>query len=365
MKKQRYCYISAGLMIMAGLTSCSDTKEEPSMPDGDNPTVSSGLFVLNQGNYYSGIEGSLNMIDYSDGASQTEVFQKANGRSLGSTPQCGICYGSKVYLGVYDSNTIEIIDKNDYKSIRQIKLPESGYSGSGPRSMVATGGKVYISMFDGYVARLDTISLHIDASVQVGPNPETMAVYNGKLYVPNSDGMSMSGSFGTTACEIDLGNFTVTQTFNVPENPVQFMANETGLYLLCNGNYYDVEAKIYKIDPGVGHETIDNATVAAICGNYIYYVNDPFYGTGHADYKQYNLKTREISDWTIERPEYATSIYYDDLAGRIAISSLRYYGNIWPSYDQPGYVAVYDTNGTHLKDYDCGVGPSCIFKKSE
>lgn len=351
-----------GIVLMLGMLACSDdNKEEPKGPEFGNSGDAELLYVMNQGNYYQGIEGSLNVLDYSDGKMNTDVFTNVNGRSIGATPQCGIRYGSKVYMGICDSNTIEIIEGSTCKSIKQIKLGETGVKGTQPRSMIADGGKIYISMFDGYVARLDTLSMEIEASIQVGPNPETMALYNGKIYVPNSDGFNENGQFGTTATEIDPVSFTVTRTFTVPENPSQFYASSEGLYLLCLGNYYDVAAKLYKVGADYICSEIDDATLACVIDDYIYYVNDPFYGTGEAFYKKYNLKSGEISDWQLDRPEYANSIYYDKAAGRIAISSLKYYGNIWPSYTEPGYVAIYDKNWKHIGDYDCGVGPAAMF----
>lgn len=347
--------------LILSLAACEkDDSNEPQLPDIADPVVSEGIFVLNQGNYYAGIEGSLNIIEYNSAQSRQNVFLSVNGRTLGSTPQCGLAYGSKIYLGIFESNTIEIIDRSNYKSLKQIPLNGSPYPGTQPRSMVASDGKVYISMFDGYVARLDTVTMQIDASVKVGPNPEIMTLHKGKLYVPNSDGMSTTG-FGTTASEINLATFSVSQTFKVPVNPARFYSNGSELFLLCNGNYYDEDAKLYKINPDFSNVSIDNATLAEICGNYICYVNDPFYGNGQADYKKYDITSGEISNWNIDRPEYASNIYYDPVAEKISIFSLKYYGGIWPSYELPGYVAVYDKDGNHLRNYDCGVGPACIF----
>lgn len=363
MKTTKLTTYFLGMSLLAGLISCSKS-DEPETSVDDNAT-NGDVYVLNQGNYYNGVEGSFNILNYNSNEAETGVFQKINQRSLGACPQCGVAYGSKIYIGVYESNTIEIINKNDYKSLSQIKLDETGVSGTGPRSMIATGGKVYISMFDGYVARLDTTSMQIEASVKVGPNPEIMALYNGKLYVPNSDGLNENFIYGKTASEIDLSSFTVSRTFEVPENPNKFMASENGLYLLCNGNYYDVAAKIYKINSDLSFTEIDNATVAEVCGDYICYVNDPFYGSGIADYRKYNLQTGKISDWEIEKPEYTNTIFYDRTSDKILIGSLKYYGNQYPSFDLPGYVAIYDSNGTHLKDIPIGSGPACFFTETK
>ena len=365
MKLEKISLLCMALATVCCFSSCEKENNEPTGPDADKPTVSQGLYVLNQGNSYAGIDGSFNVIDYNNDESYRNVFKEVNKRQLGATPQCGVAYGSKIYIGVYESNTIEILNRDTYKSAKQILLSDSKSNGSQPRCMVANGGKVYISMFDGYVARLDTLTMEIEASVKVGPNPENMAILNGKLYVPNSDGLTMTGKYGTTASIIDLSSFEVTGTFEVPENPSAFYTDGRSLYLLAVGNYGDVASKLFKINDDLSYEYIDDATIACICGNYLCYVNDPFYGSGQAEYKKYELSTGEITGWDIERPEYASSIYYDKLAGKIAISSLRFYGGIWPSYEKPGYIAVYDMTGRHLNDYEVGVGPACIFSNAE
>lgn len=357
--------LAIAAIAAAGLVSCDDNNE-PKLPDADHPTVSQGLYVLDQGNYYNGIEGSLNVVDYNSTSTMRNVFRTANNRSLGATPQCGVAYGSKIYLGIYESSTIEVINRSDYKSAKQFILDGTEQPGTQPRSMVATGGKIYISMYNGYVSRLDTLTMTIDASVKVGPNPEIMGLYNNKLYVPNSDGMNYaSGVYGKTASEIDLSSFTVTRTFEVPENPAQFIPTSRGLYLLSKGNYGDTSSALYRIKSDLSYEKVADATIAASCGNYICFVNDPYYGSGVADYRRLNLATGEVTVWNIEHPEYATEIFYDELAQRIAINSLRKYDAPYPNYDRDGYVAIYDTNGNHIADYATGVGPACMFSNNE
>ena len=122
--------------------------------------------------------------------------------------------------------SVEIINRSDYKSLKQIQLgaDKTGFAGTQPRSMAAIDGKVYISMYDGYVCKLDTLTMKIEASVKVGPNPEQICIYRNRLYVPNSDGMDYP-NYGKTATEIDLNNFTVSRTFEVGLNPNKFMNN--------------------------------------------------------------------------------------------------------------------------------------------
>lgn len=104
--RKNFIYLGMIAMISASLTGCSDEPNDKN-PIPDLPTTSNGAYILNQGNYESKIEGSLNFINYSVSKISRDLFRTYNKRSLGDTPQCGIAYGSKLYLGVYGSNTIE------------------------------------------------------------------------------------------------------------------------------------------------------------------------------------------------------------------------------------------------------------------
>ena len=358
--KKIYLFMAAGL-IAATVTSCKDN-DDVTPPNPDKPTVSAGAFILNQGNSYSNIEGGLFAIDYSNGNVDANVFKTANGRSLGNTPQCGIAYGSNIYIGVFESNTIEVISRADYKTVKQIQLgkDKTGFDGTAPRSMAAKDGKVYISMYDGFVCRLDTAKMALDASVQVGNNPEKIAIYNNRLYVPNSDGMSYP-NYGKTASEIDLGTFTVSRTFEVGLNPSQFLVNEDGLYVLCLGNYNDVPGMIYRVGSDYKLTEIAAATMAAAGDDELFLINAPYYGDG-ISYNVYDTDDNKLKEWTMnQKPDYPSGIAVDEVGDKILVSSYVMNGQ-WPSYDAPGYVNVYDEdNFLFIRKYTIGSGPTCIF----
>lgn len=337
--------------------ACS-SDDEPQAPNPDQPTATEGAFVLNQGNYSKQIEGSLTLIDYNAASAQQGLFQKANGRSLGSTPQGAVVYGDKIYLGIYGSNIVEIIDRITYKSVKQISLSEA--EGQSPRSLIAKDGKVYISMYNGYVSRLDTLSLAIDKTVKVGPNPEIMAIKGDYLYVPNSDGMNWAVGYGTTASKINLSSFTVEKTFTVPLNPCEFASNGSDLYLLSKGNYGDVASKVYSIDDNENAKEVAEATLIALKGKKLYYINAP-YGAEEITYAVYDganaTTSKMVSDSGVDSP---AGLGVDPLNGNIVITSYSL-DNGWASYATDGYAKVYDSTGNFLKRYDVGVGPCAVF----
>ncbi|MDE6717715.1 MAG: hypothetical protein K2J70_05945 [Muribaculaceae bacterium] len=363
------------MLLIAGVSSCSDDPENPSedsdLPSQTQPDFVSGqgVFLLNQGQFYNGIEGSLNFFDFSDLKVSNNIFAEINKRSLGDTPQCGVAYGGKIYIGVYNSNTIEILSASDYKSIKQILL--DGTHGKEPRAIVPEGDKLYITMYDGYVARLDTTTLSIDKSVKVGPNPETPVIHKGKLFVPNSDGMNWANGYGTTASIVDLATFNVEATVDVPLNPDTFLSSGNRLFLLSKGNYGDVESALYEIDPEIasiqttsdkkGWIKIANATIVGADNEKVYLINAPFREDGIViDYSIYNTLSSVIEEWKPEGVDYPNAMAADPFTGNVVISSYIMDGP-FPSYTAPGYGVLYGKDLKQKAKFNIGTGPAAIF----
>ncbi len=71
--------------------------------DGDH------LLVLNEGNWGNN-EAELSKVDVSTATATNNYFSSVNGRGLGDIGQDMIQYGSKIYVTVTFSNSIEVVD---------------------------------------------------------------------------------------------------------------------------------------------------------------------------------------------------------------------------------------------------------------
>lgn len=80
----------------------------------------STAYVLNEGNWGNN-EASLSRVNLSTGDITNNIFGTANGRGLGDVAQDLVVYGTKAYVTVSFSNTIEVVNISDNKS-RQIQL---------------------------------------------------------------------------------------------------------------------------------------------------------------------------------------------------------------------------------------------------
>lgn len=357
MMKKLNKFLILPVAIMTMMSSC-DNKNSYIEPD----PVELGVpvaYIINQGNHYSKIEGSLNSLNLLTGAFQRDAFLNANLRYLGATPQCGVLYGSKLYVGMSDSHTIEVIDPRTFKSIKQISLEEST-NGRSPRSMISHEGNIYISMFEGYVARLDTVSLEIDESVKVGANPEKMAEYKGKLYVPNSEGMNYleNKPYGTTASVVTFSPFEVEKTIEVPLNPNEFLSNGVELFLLAMGDYGTTESAVYKLGTDGKWVKVGPATSAALYYTNLILVNNPF--GGEPTITLVNVSTLGRVEVNFPEATCPASVAIDPYTLAILIQTYRVPEGGFADYDSPSKLCVYNANFQYVDSFDIGVGPATI-----
>lgn len=217
-----------------------------------------GVYVLSEG-LFNQNNSTLSWIDFTTGradswASATsksfDVFEKVNGRRIGDTANDMLLYGSRLYIAVNVSSTIEILDAATCTSLRQIKLERNGVS-SEPRYMTSHDGYVYVCCFDGTVQRIDTLSMEIDASVSVGRNPDGICSSGGKLYVSNSGGLDTQNPDNTVSV-IDIVTFKEIKRITVRSNPGSLFADGNGVYVVSRGIFdygtMNYDSRLHRID---------------------------------------------------------------------------------------------------------------------
>ena len=133
--------------VFAACDKDNDPTPTPTPEPEPVPTEKKGLFVFNSGNQGASIDGSLSIINFAKGEVENNVFAEKNGRSLGGTPQNGAIFNDNLYIAVYGSRTIEVVNKLTMQSVKQITIPTS-YD-DGPRYVVADDKYVYASLYSG------------------------------------------------------------------------------------------------------------------------------------------------------------------------------------------------------------------------
>lgn len=349
-KKFVYCAFAAGLM--AGFSSCE--KDEPDVTSEYVETLQ-GMYVVNNGNMSGNIPGSITSYDNATGRATQNVFQTANQQSIGDMPQSAMVYGSKIYITASKSNLLWICDANTMKILGQVN-----FSGeySEPRYLTNHDGKVYVSLYSGHVAVVDTVSMTIDRAIKVGPNPEQMAVANGKLYVANSDYGRQNGYVSA----IDLSSLTETKLdTSVNPNPSAMSTNGKDVFVLCSGNYYDIASAVYKIENN-SLKWVCNATNMDVRDDELYVIDAP-YGATEIAYEVYSVEDgKKLRDMVggADRVDSPSGLAVDPVSGNIVILSYTLSAAGYAQYREPCYARIYENNGTPIAKFDTGVGSTWV-----
>lgn len=354
-------YSAALLAATLLLAACSD--DAPQDPVIDPPTFATGegAYVLNQGSYYSGIAGSLDRISLWHGTYTPGVFAAVNGQSLGDTPQAGLTYGSRLYIAVYGSDLVWVVDKLTARIVKQIET-------RAPEGICAAEGCVYVSNNDGYVTRIDTLSLAPTGQIAVGPNPAQLTAAGGYLYVSVSDGYNSAGGYadGFRVAKVDIagGAFRKVKDITVGMNPGPIEADSEGnVFVVCRGDYAATKPVILKIAPDDSVTDFAPGSNIAVRGTTLYAV--------------YNF-----TDWTTYESE-TTYKAYRTTDGALLDAELLPAGNLPASpididvnpangdlfigtqpsaydYTSPGYVYRYTSAGEFVCRYGAGVYPCAV-----
>ena len=359
-------YLLSLAVLLAGtvaFTSCDDDDDNGNGSIID-PVLThnvDGVYVLNEGSYYSQINGSLDFLRFDGEAGSftmmRNVFDSANGRSLGGTPNNAVMYADSVLcIAVSDENRVEFVNARNNVAYDAVSI-------SNPREIAVEGEYVFVTSWAGKVYKIDMRTRAITGeSTQIKGNLEGIAAVEGSLYVCTA--WNPDYSYNKEVVVLDAQRLVPTDTITVVENPVQAIAANGGnVYVLSQGNYYDVAATVQCIDRNGNVSVIGNATMMAYdeLHSKLYLVNAPY---GEAPtYKVFDETDKTTADFalgtTIFSP-YAISVM--SLSGEVFISSLSPNPDApeYASYTTDGMLYRFDAEGSLLGSYTCGVCPGTI-----
>ena len=293
MKKNFYwfaCFACATVAL--AFSSCNDDKIEP---DIEVPTEVTGVYILNGGDY-GGNNAGISYLD-SEGKVTEDIFKKQNNRALGDMGQHMIKYGSKLYVSMYGSKTVEILDAADATSLKQLTLTDDQGAIRPPRMFAAYNGKVYLTTFDGYVAKIDTPSMAVEGYVKVGPNPDGITIANERIYTADTDGMNWP-SQSTRVSVVDINSFEFEKTITVSLNPNYIYSDSDGdVYVICMSDYSDDKSYIVqRIDAKTDEvKTVEGikAYKMTVADDIAYIMFNDYYAN-EVKYYKYDLKNEKL-----------------------------------------------------------------------
>ncbi|MDE5944401.1 MAG: hypothetical protein K2G93_02305 [Rikenella sp.] len=266
-----------------------------------------GYWILGEGSF--GSENST--LYYCDLATRTvsDRFTEANpGEKVGNTANDMKIYGSKLYIAVDASNQVLVVDAASGRIAERIDMGQADGMDREPRAVACAAGKVFVSLYSGEVARIDTTTFAVDYTPYDGSfkySERIVASKEEKLVVANSGWGS-----GNTVTVIDIPTFTKVDEITVPTNPYWLAATSDGTVYLATWTDYatGAPAALHKLDlTAKSYETIPNVEVQriAIHGGTLYGVNtgyDPTTYTPSCSLVKVDLATRAV-ETMIEKQE--------------------------------------------------------------
>ena len=188
---------------------------------GEKNSPFSKLFVLNEGNFQKN-NSTLDFFRFSNGNYISDAFGSMNPavvQGLGDTGNDLVLHEGKLWAVMNASGAVNVIDPRDESLIKTIHIPD-------PRYIAFDKTYAYVSSYAGAVYggeetvgrvyRIAMSTYSVDGTVEVGCQPEGIAVVGNKLYVANSGGYNYVHE--KTISVIDLATFKVTGSIEVASN---------------------------------------------------------------------------------------------------------------------------------------------------
>lgn len=342
--------ISCFLLFMV-LFSCKKDKPNPGLVS----ELKNGMLVLCEGLFQQN-NSTLSWINTLTDEVDTDFFTTQNDRMLGDTGNDMKLYGGKIYIVVNNSNTIEVLSKFTGKSIKQISMV-NGVVGKQPRSIAFYGSNAYVTCYDGFVDVLDTASLTITQRIQVGANPEGLAISNGKLFVSNSGGLN--SIVDSTVSVIDLATYSEITKITVGKNPGSVKVDAQGdVYVIARGNYGTIPSRMVKLN--TLNNTVDQTFPFDASGmermNQYFLISFYNYSTETSEIRLFNTETETLENNSFINTSSITTLFgiqYNSQNDKIYCLDAM-------SYTNTGYVRQFSASGFYEKSYHVGLNPNKI-----
>jgi YVTN family beta-propeller protein len=346
------------VLLLQAFTGC---RTSPTEPSGTTPPSTTGVYVVNEGNYQRG-NSSLTVYLPDSNKAYQDVFALANGRNLGDTGNDIVIYGGKAYIVVNGSQKIEVISLTGYKSVGTLTIPGK----RGPyRLAILNDAKAFVTnISDTSVTEFNPSTLQITTDrIKVGNNPMGIVGANGKVYVCNS-----GFGYDSTVTVLNATTGGLIKTVFVGDSPSEIgVGPNNEVIVKCDGKSdysdptRDTPGSILKIN-------CDNDVIVAKAMLPLVTYGHPGRmtisnkGIGYFQSKTGIIKfSYSGAGLSIGGTPFAAvagyGLAYDDATDKLYVSDAK-------DYAQPGDVYVFDVDGRQKAKFQAGVIPGAIaFKR--
>ena len=222
------------------------------------------VFVVCEGNYYDGNQGTLWTIE------NNQVFPY-NNNPVGSVPQSIYVYQDLLFVAVNGSGNIQVYEISD-SSLELVRIIDTNLSG--PREMLILDNHLYFTNW--YSQDLKKINLsnwELVSSIPMPGLPEDIVYNNGVVYI--SITMNADWTDGNLVVAVDPNSNQIINSYNVGAGPGSLLVYNDEIYV--SRTYYDDNWNAFygtsKIKED-GSVIEANYGSGAVCGGGIYKFQD-------------------------------------------------------------------------------------------
>ena len=339
-------------ILLSSVFSCKKPVEEwGELPE----SLENGLLTLNEGLFQQN-NATLTWYDLQSHQAFHHVFESKTGVGLGDTGNDLAIYGDKIYVVINNSHILHVLHRRTGKLIKHVSLTNNN-SGSSPRQIAFHESYAYISAFDGSVFKLDTTSINIQQIGQAGINPDGIIVYQDRLFVSNSGGLTSEGD--STISVFQLPQLTEISRITVGRNPGKMVFDNAGnLFVVARGNYTTIPPKLVKVD--LNSLEIMSSNTMDVGG--VVFANGKLF-VSHYNSSQGTSKLMTVNPNTM-MVEQENSIGHLGIQTLFGMQHLQILGqdvlvlSDAKQYIHQGKVIVIDLSGNLLFDYTSGLNPN-------
>jgi hypothetical protein len=348
------------LCLLASAAMLSACKKEDEKPNDETVAedYATGAYVVNEGAFTAN-NASLTHISNA-GAVTNDVYYQVNGVELGDVFQSFATVGNRGFAVLNNSQKVEVVDLKTMENVGTITGVDY------PRYMVASGaGTAYLTngSFAGTLKVINTQTLTVTGSVDVGTGPNQLLARGNEVWVCNEGGFGLD----STISVVSTSSNSVIDMIEVGYRPADIVRDALGnVWVLCAGEtYYDENWAISGHSPALLYR-INAATREVISSVQVGQLGD-------------HPKQLEVSpDGTVLYYEnggvYKFDLINGDMPGLQIVSSARSglsvhpsTGEIWcaslSDYTNPSQVFVYNVNGTLRATHTAGIGANGVVFK--
>lgn len=367
-------FVLTAAVILTG--SCMNSK--PPVGVLPEPGELGRLYILNEGVMGMG-NSSIDFYDFADGTYVTDAFPAANPDvtlGLGDTGNDLAVYGGKLWAVMNGSNLVEVMDASTMEHIRAIDVPAC-------RDIAFSGRYAYVTSWAGNVSddgdrtgmvyRIDINRLSIAGTVEVGYQPEDIAVLDGKIYVANSGGMT--DGYDNRLSIIDEESFSLERTVEIAANICDIAPDAYGrLWISSPGDYYSVHSGIYVYDTVSGTvlksesganilpEWINDIRVSSMysTGSHLWVLgneNEWDYTAGAGKYCLYTIDCQALTMTRTELSRTGAESIYNPYGIWVSPDEKTIAITDAASYTEPGYILFLDANLNFVSSFQTGFLP--------